>query len=198
MFRVFQGSRSWALLAGAARSSQRPCRHRPSTIPRRPPLPCPGLPRPVAPPVYPGLPDTAPDARHANPGTPTRERQRPRVAADAPFPDAAPGATVGRRPRTHGAGDVDRCWRRQFRAAAGRRRRATSITRSRSRHSGCADAGYNNNRPDRAEFFYGKCGCFRVSGEDPRAGPPLTETSVDYRTSPATSKRPSTTGRRCS
>jgi hypothetical protein len=37
------------------------------------------------------------------------------------------------------------------------------------------DAAYDNNRPDRAEFFYAKCGCF---GGTP--GPPLSETSVNY------------------
>lgn len=43
------------------------------------------------------------------------------------------------------------------------------------------DAGYDNNRPDRAEFFYAKCGCFRIAGLDPRAaGPPLTESRVDF------------------
>lgn len=38
------------------------------------------------------------------------------------------------------------------------------------------DAAYDDNRPDRAEFFYPKCGCF--GGGAP--GPPLSETSVDY------------------
>jgi hypothetical protein len=38
------------------------------------------------------------------------------------------------------------------------------------------DAAYDDNRPDRAEFFYPKCGCF--GGKAP--GPPLAETSVDY------------------
>jgi hypothetical protein len=48
------------------------------------------------------------------------------------------------------------------------------------------DAAYDNNRPDRAEFFYGKCGCFATlppsnAKFDPRApGPPLLETRVDY------------------
>jgi hypothetical protein len=43
------------------------------------------------------------------------------------------------------------------------------------------DAAYNNIRPDRAEFFYAKCGCFRIAGIDPEAnGPPLSESSVDY------------------
>ena len=41
------------------------------------------------------------------------------------------------------------------------------------------DAAYDDNRPDRAEFFYAKCGCFRAPGV--RApGPALAETNVDY------------------
>ena len=49
------------------------------------------------------------------------------------------------------------------------------------------DAAYGNNKPDRAEYFYAKCGCFRVLGADPDApgpapssGPQLLETIVDY------------------
>jgi hypothetical protein len=55
------------------------------------------------------------------------------------------------------------------------------------------DAAFNNIWPDRAEFFYAKCGCFRETGADPDApgpAPPLNgrdpattrfiETSVDY------------------
>ncbi len=55
------------------------------------------------------------------------------------------------------------------------------------------DAAFDNNRPDRAEFFYAKCGCFRELGVDPDApgpAPPLNgsdpattrfiETNVDY------------------
>jgi hypothetical protein len=43
------------------------------------------------------------------------------------------------------------------------------------------DAAYDDNRPDRAEFFYAKCGCFKIAGLDPHAhGPALAETSVDY------------------
>jgi hypothetical protein len=37
------------------------------------------------------------------------------------------------------------------------------------------DAAYDDNRPDRAEFFYAKCGCFAGA-----PGPPLAETSVNY------------------
>lgn len=36
------------------------------------------------------------------------------------------------------------------------------------------DAAYNFNRPDRAEYFYAKCGCF--GGHSP--GPPLPETGI--------------------
>jgi len=38
------------------------------------------------------------------------------------------------------------------------------------------DAAYGNNRPDRAEFFYAKCGCFGGNAK----GPPLAETNIDY------------------
>src|SRR5579859_4368223 len=41
------------------------------------------------------------------------------------------------------------------------------------------DDAYNSNRPDRAEFFYAKCGCFAVAGLDPTAkGPPLPEIRI--------------------
>lgn len=46
------------------------------------------------------------------------------------------------------------------------------------------DSAYDNNRPDRAEFFYAKCGCFRTAPfplNDPNAaGPPLPERRVDF------------------
>ncbi|MCC6417119.1 MAG: hypothetical protein IT429_02600 [Gemmataceae bacterium] len=46
------------------------------------------------------------------------------------------------------------------------------------------DAGYGMNSPDRAEYFYAKCGCFRTAPApftDPNApGPPLPETNIDY------------------
>jgi hypothetical protein len=43
------------------------------------------------------------------------------------------------------------------------------------------DAAYDNALPDRAEFFYAKCGCFRELGVDRDApGPPELETGVDY------------------
>ena len=45
------------------------------------------------------------------------------------------------------------------------------------------DAAFDNPVPDRAEFFYGQCGCFNnvVNPPSPPApGPPLAETRVDY------------------
>ena len=40
------------------------------------------------------------------------------------------------------------------------------------------DAGYGNNRPDRGELFYAKCGCFRP--QQGANGPPLPERNIDY------------------
>jgi hypothetical protein len=43
------------------------------------------------------------------------------------------------------------------------------------------DAAYNNPIPDRAEFFYGQCGCFNgVPVANFAPGPALPETGVDY------------------
>jgi hypothetical protein len=44
------------------------------------------------------------------------------------------------------------------------------------------DSAVDDNRPDRAEFFYAKCGCFRVAGIDPNAKGPGTgpEFKVDF------------------
>jgi hypothetical protein len=43
------------------------------------------------------------------------------------------------------------------------------------------DAYYDSNRPDRAEFFYAKCGCFRFvsTGADPNAKGPFTLPKFD-------------------
>jgi hypothetical protein len=59
---------------------------------------------------------------------------------------------------------------------------AIPITQLRLRY----DDAYRDNRPDRAEFFYPKCGCFATLRQgnplrDTRApGPPLTESRVDF------------------
>jgi hypothetical protein len=44
------------------------------------------------------------------------------------------------------------------------------------------DAADDNNRPDRAEFFYAKCGCFRTTTDPKAAGPgPNAETNVNFK-----------------
>ncbi|MBY0513695.1 MAG: transporter [Gemmataceae bacterium] len=55
---------------------------------------------------------------------------------------------------------------------------ALPITHFRLRY----DSAYGNNRPDRAEFFYPKCGCFQGLGQTDAKGPPNPngETNVDY------------------
>ncbi|MCA9012238.1 MAG: hypothetical protein KDB01_20940 [Planctomycetaceae bacterium] len=44
------------------------------------------------------------------------------------------------------------------------------------------DAGFNNERPDRAEFFYAQCGCFGAGAPGPGSPPPnlAVNGSVDY------------------
>ncbi len=43
------------------------------------------------------------------------------------------------------------------------------------------DAAYGNPMPDRAEFFYGQCGCFNgVPVANFAPGPPLPDTGIDY------------------
>ena len=42
------------------------------------------------------------------------------------------------------------------------------------------DASYDNPTPDRAEFLYPKCGCFRPFGDPTAPGPPLVETGIDF------------------
>ena len=44
------------------------------------------------------------------------------------------------------------------------------------------EMAYGNDFPDRAEFFYAKCGCFRNFGDPKAPGPPLPESSVDFQT----------------
>jgi hypothetical protein len=45
-----------------------------------------------------------------------------------------------------------------------------------------ADSAVDADRPDRAEFFYAKCGCLRIAGIDPNAKGPgtITEDKVDF------------------
>jgi hypothetical protein len=63
-------------------------------------------------------------------------------------------------------------------AAAGYVESAIPVSQFRVRY----DAAFDDNRPDRADFFYPKCGCFRAAGLDPNAPGPGTQSArkVDY------------------
>ena len=132
-----------------------------------PPSPCPapiyrapGVTTPAWPPAVPTAPPTgeaAPPSAAAAPTTPLPEAAAPSPAV---APESSALALSGRGAALASPGYVD------F---------AIPITQFRLRF----DAAYDDNRPDRAEFFYAKCGCFAAPGV--RApGPPLPETRVDY------------------
>jgi hypothetical protein len=116
------------------------------------PVPIPGQP---STPTSPTAPSTTPSSSTpgTSPGTTT-----PSPEAQSPFstPErfAALGGTTG---VTSDTGYID-----------------SAIPRSQFRLR--YEAAYDNNRPDRADFFYAKCGCFGGSAPGPR----LPETRVDY------------------
>jgi hypothetical protein len=142
--------------------------------PGMPIAPTPAAPAPIAPPAVPPVaPPAAPAPAAA--AQPQPQPQQPEQAAPAPPADAGFGglreAAVGGEYFT-GAGYIDS---------------AIPVSQYRLRF----DSAYGNNRPDRAEFFYPKCGCFamippgKVVGNavfDPNAkGPPVfPEKNVDY------------------
>lgn len=198
--RVLKGSRSWALLAGtgaffATGLASVPQAAAQVHLPDGRQCPTPAYPIPHATPGYPTVPGI-PGA--VTPGMPTPGAPTP----GAPTPGAqTPGAQTpdsSLTPRTpDGTGTSDLSGDLGLAAsgtsiaagggafaASGAAASATGyldnpipITTFRVRY----DSAYDNNRPDRAEFFYGKCGCFRVLGADPNApGPPAVETKVDY------------------
>ncbi|HEY8505360.1 MAG TPA: hypothetical protein VIL46_12315, partial [Gemmataceae bacterium] len=124
------------------------------------------VPHPGAPLPYPGAPEAPPAAPSAEQPVPTEAPE----TAMAPFLGPETGLAVGEPTVAVNAvegGYIDP---------------APIRTRFRLRY----DFAYGNNRPDRAEFFYAKCGCLATlpptnPGFDPNApGPPLPETSVDY------------------
>lgn len=114
--------------------------------------------------------DVAPNCREAAPTTPTTPDKAP--AARPPseleiFPEARTTAALGDRDVAFSPGYLDN---------------PLPQSHFRLRY----DSARDNNRPDRAEYFYAKCGCFanqQAAGRffDPSAaGPPLPESSVDY------------------
>jgi hypothetical protein len=122
---------------------------------------CPPNMIPWPPPTYPPS-AVSPGTSPAQPGTPQPGQAAPGSAAESPAESAPSGSVGGEFAAVSETGYIDG---------------AIVLNQFRLRY----DSAYNNNRPDRAEFFYGKCGCFRLNGQDPRApGPALLETRVDY------------------
>jgi hypothetical protein len=183
-----QRGRCWAVLAGtlwlaaavqpaSAQSYMYGGRHADGYAPHPPPCapaPWPGPSGTPAPSTL-GTPVPAPGAAPSTPGTPPAPGQQ-EAAPSMPSP-----ADVAGGPEASAAGGGE-----AFAAAqggvGGYIDSAIPMTMFRLRF----DAAYNNNRPDRAEFFYAKCGCLRVPTAgaffDPKAaGPgPAPETNVDY------------------
>jgi hypothetical protein len=132
-------------------------------LPPCPPVPCP---TPGVMPGVPGMPGTAPGgATETAPGTAPSDGASPFSFAPESSALALSGGSTSLAMAAPGYVDF-----------------AVPISQFRLRF----DAAYDNNRPDRAEFFYAKCGCFATLPpgnplRDPRApGPPLPETKVDY------------------
>jgi hypothetical protein len=106
-------------------------------------------------------------------GQPTAPGEAAPTAPTAPaVPSADPGPSFASTLAGAGVGESAAV------ALGGYIDNAVPVTMFRLRY----DAAYFNNRPDRAEFFYAKCGCFRMLNPPQldANGPPLVETSVDY------------------
>jgi hypothetical protein len=141
------------------------------------------VPSPLGPPVAlpPGAPSTAPGAAPTAPGAaPGAAPTTPGTETTAPAPGELAATDTGATPEASAAGGGE-----SFAAAQGGVGGYIDSAIPRTMFRLRFDAANNDNRPDRAEFFYAKCGCFRTAApplNDPKAaGPgPNTETSVDY------------------
>lgn len=142
-----------------------PCCPPPTVCPPAQPYPY-GPAQPYS--LLPGIPPSGPTPTAPAPAVPPLDLtpSAPASTAIEPTPSFAgtlAGAGVGESAAVALGGYIDN---------------AVPVTMFRLRY----DAAYRNNRPDRAEFFYAKCGCFRAE-QPPQLdahGPPLPETSVDY------------------
>jgi hypothetical protein len=167
LFRVATAATATALIADRAAAQYHhgarpdPCCPPPTVCP-------PAQPYPYAPAqpysLFPGVPPTAP-APTAPPAPLdlTSPVTAPAAEPTPSFASTLAGAGVGESAAVAMGGYIDN---------------AVPVTMFRLRY----DSAYRNNRPDRAEFFYAKCGCFRTE-QPPQFdanGPPLPETSVDY------------------
>lgn len=132
----------------------------PPAYPYAPPGPCcpPGVAAPGAP-GAPGMPRPFPSGDpSAQPGgSPTDQAANQGANQSPSFSGQEGGAGVGQTVAARG-GYIEN---------------AAPVTMFRLRY----DAAYGNNRPDRAEIFYAKCGCFKTRDAK---GPPLAETNVNY------------------
>jgi hypothetical protein len=135
---------------------------------------------PIAPPTTPPQPPATPPQPPTTPAQPPTTPQTPPAQAPQQQQQQASAADIGLgAPRESPVGG-------QFFAGGGYIDNAIPVSQFRMRF----DAAYGNNRPDRAEFFYPKCGCFRTvalrnpahpEGDLNAAGPPEGgETNVDY------------------
>lgn len=127
------------------------------------------------PPACPGLPSYP---YPATPTTPPGMVGQP-PSTGAPGVEGAPTSIAEPALPSLGAGQAFAAEAATFAAPGGYIDNAIPKTMFRLRF----DAAYDDNRPDRAEFFYAKCGCFiGTPGFFGRApGPPApNETSVDY------------------
>ncbi len=151
-----------------------------------PPVILPDCAKPAAP-IAPAVPPTAPLTTPTPPATPpstppaTPPSTPPTTPPEAQAPQQQPQQTPPSADSEFGA-PREAAVGGQFFAGGGYIDSAIPVSQFRLRY----DSAYNDNRPDRAEFFYPKCGCFATlpatdPNRDPNAkGPPLPEKSVDY------------------
>lgn len=142
-------------VSGFGRSARPPVQH------ACPTTPCPITGQPVIPPTVPPATDpmASPMTPPTTPMTPPGAGQLAQADAAPDFGDLTGGGGVGPGGGRNGGGYIEN---------------AVPLTMFRLRF----DSGYNNNRPDRGNFFYAKCGCFRPQGD--AIGPPLPARRVDY------------------
>jgi hypothetical protein len=117
-------------------------------------------------PAY-AAPQTSPGAEGASPGMPSEtapDATAPMPETAAPFADLS-AVLQGSTQSVGGGGAVG--------VASSYIDVAQVFTHFRLR----VDAGFDNPTPDRAEYFYAKCGCFQTPDAK---GPPLPETNVDF------------------
>ncbi len=117
-----------------------------------------------APPAY------YPPAANCPPGTPAPGTTPPGTTPPGMMPPTGPEPTPPAVPDLFGGADAG-----PTAGLGGYIDNALPMTQFRLRY----DSAWGNNRPDRGEFFYAKCGCFRTPDAK---GPPLPETNVDTQT----------------